>query len=220
MDGVFEMSLIPDERREQIRNQLAEALVNPVRLIMFTEELECQFCVQTKQLITELAGLNDKILAEVHDFVADAELAKQYGVDKVPAIVIFGQKDYGVRFYGLPYGYEFQTLMSTLAVVSQGKTDLSEETKAKLHAINIPVHIQVFVTLTCPHCPAAAAMAHKFAVENDLIRADVIDLNEFPQLAIKYNVMGVPKIVVNEKIEFVGAVPENMFLEHVLLGAH
>ena len=220
MDGVFEMSLIPDERREQIRNQLAEALVNPVRLIMFTEELECQFCVQTKQLITELAGLNDKILAEVHDFIADAELAKQYGVDKVPAIVILGQKDYGVRFYGLPYGYEFQTLMSTLATVSQGKTDLSEETKAKLHAMNIPVHIQVFVTLTCPHCPAAAAMAHKFAVENDLIRADVIDLNEFPQLAIKYSVMGVPKIVVNEKIEFVGAVPENMFLEHVLLGAH
>jgi glutaredoxin-like protein len=214
------MSLIPDERREQIKNQLAETLVNPVRLIMFTEELECQFCVQTKQLVTELATLNDKISAEVHDFVADADLAKQYGVDKVPAIAVLGQKDYGVRLYGLPYGYEFQTLMSTLAAVSQGKTDLSEETKAKLHGINVPVHIQVFVTLTCPHCPVAAAMAHKFAVENDLIQADVIDANEFPQLAIKYGVMGVPKIVVNEKIEFVGAVPENMFLEHVLLGAH
>jgi glutaredoxin-like protein len=214
------MSLIPDERREQIKNQLAETLVNPVRLIMFTEELECQFCVQTKQLVTELATLNDKISAEVHDFVADADLAKQYGVDKVPAIAVLGQKDYGVRLYGLPYGYEFQTLMSTLAAVSQGKTDLSEETKAKLHGINVPVHIQVFVTLTCPHCPVAAAMAHKFAVENDLIQADVIDANEFPQLAIKYGVMGVPKIVVNEKIEFVGALPENMFLEHVLLGAH
>jgi len=81
------------------------------------------------------------------------------------------------------------------------------------------VHIQVFVTLTCPHCPVAAAMAHKFAVENELIRADVVDANEFPQLALKYGVMGVPKIVVNEKVEFVGAVPENMFLEQVLLGA-
>ena len=213
------MSLIPDENKEQIRNQLAEMLVSPVRLIMFTQELECQFCVQTKQLVTELAGLNDKILAEVHDFVADTELAKQFGVDKVPAMVILGQKDYGIRLYGLPYGYEFQTLMSALGAVSQGKTDLSEETKAKLHALNVPVHIQVFVTLTCPHCPTAAAMAHKFAIENDLITADVIDANEFPQLAIKYGVMGVPKIVVNEKIEFVGAVPENMFLEHVLLGA-
>lgn len=211
------MSLIPDESREQIKNQLAEALVNPVRLIMFTQELECQFCAQTKQLVTELAGLNDKILVEVHDFVADADLAKQYGVTKIPAIVILGQKDYGVRFYGLPYGYEFQTMMSVLAAVSQGATDLSEETKAKLHAIRIPVHIQVFVTPTCPHCPTAAAMANKFAVENDLIKTDVVDANEFPQLANKYGVMGVPKIVVNEKIEFIGAVPENMFLEQVLL---
>lgn len=200
-----------------MKNQLAQALVNPVRLIMFTQELECQFCAQTKQLITELAGLNDKILAEVRDFVADADLAKQYGVDKIPAIVILGQRDYGVKFYGLPYGYEFQTLMLALAAVSQGKTDLSEETKVKIHAISIPVHIQVFVTLTCPHCSAAAAMAYKFAVESSLVRADVVDVSEFPQLAIKYGVMGVPKIVVNEKVEFVGTVPENMFLEHVLL---
>ena len=213
------MSLIPDEHREHIKNDLAENLVNPVRVIMFTEEMECQFCAQTKLLVTEMAALNDKIQAEVHDFVADAELAKQYGVDKIPAIVLVGQKDYGVRLYGLPYGYEFQTLMSALTIVSQGKTDLSEETKSKLRAIRTPVHIQVFVTLTCPHCPSAASMAHKFAVESDLIKADVIDAGEFPQLASKYGIMGVPKIVVNEQIEFVGAVPENVFLEHVLLGA-
>jgi len=212
------MSLIPDEHREHIKNQLAESLVNPVRVIMFTQQLECQFCVQTKQLVTEIAALNDKLQAEVHDFVADSELAKQYGIDKVPAIVILGQKDYGIRLYGLPYGYEFQTLLSALTVVSQGKTDLSEETKAKLRSITTPVRIQVFVTLTCPHCPIAASMAHKFAFENDLIEADVIDANEFTQLAMKYGIMGVPKIVVNDKIEFIGAVPEAMFLEHVLLG--
>lgn len=213
------MSLISDEHKEHVRNQLAESLVNPVRIVMFTQEMECQFCAQTKQLITELAALNEKIQAEVHDFEADAELAKQYGIDKVPAIVVLGEKDYGIRIYGLPYGYEFQTLMSALSVVSKGKTELSEETKAKLRAITNPVHIQVLVTLTCPHCPAAASMAHMFAVENDMIRADVIDANEFPQLAIKYGVMGVPKAVVNDKVEFVGALPEKMFLEHVLLGA-
>jgi len=213
------MSLIAEEHKEQIKSQLAENLINPVRLIMFTQELECQYCVQTKQLVYELAALNEKIQAEVHDFVADAELAKQYGVDKVPAIVLLGTKDYGIRFYGLPYGYEFQSLMLGLAIVSQGKTALSEETKAKIKSITTPVHIQVFVTLTCPHCPAAASMAHMFALENDLIRADAIDASEFPQLAIKYAIMGVPKIVVNEKVEFVGAVPENMFLEQVLLGA-
>jgi glutaredoxin-like protein len=132
-------------------------------------------------------------------------------------LVILGEKDYGIRFYGFPFGYEFQTLMEALVTVSRGTTNLSEQTKIKLREIKSTVHIQVFTTLTCPHCPAAAAMAHKFAVENDLIRADAIDANEFPQLAIKYGIMGLPKIVVNEKIEFVGAVPENLFLEQVLL---
>lgn len=213
------MSLIPDEQKEFIRKQLAENLVAQVRVVMFTQQMECQFCAQTKQLIIEVASLNDKIKAEVHDFVADSELVKQFGVDKVPAIVLLGEKDYGIRFYGLPYGYEFQSFMSALSIVSQGGTDLSEETKAQIRTVRVPVHIQVFVTLTCPQCPMAASMAHKFAVENELITADVIDANEFPQLAVKYGVMGVPKIVVNEKIEFVGAVPEDLFLQHVLQGA-
>jgi glutaredoxin len=81
------------------------------------------------------------------------------------------------------------------------------------------VHIQVFVTLTCPHCPVAASIAHKLAVESDMISADVIDAGEFPTLAQKYSVIGVPKIVINEKVEFVGAFNEDLFAEHVVLGS-
>jgi glutaredoxin-like protein len=184
---------------------------------MFTQEMECKFCVETKQLMIELAALNDKINVEVHDFVADADLAKEYGVDRIPALVIMGEKDYGIRFYGLPYGYEFQTLLDDLKTVSSRTTDLLEETKAKLHEIKTPVTIRVFTTLTCPHCPAAAITAHKFAMENPLIRAEVIDAGEFPELAIKYTVMATPKTVVNDKVEFVGAVSEDMFLKQVLL---
>jgi glutaredoxin-like protein len=213
------MSLLPEEHKERIRSQLADTLVNPVRVIMFTQQIECGFCSETKQLIIELATLNDKIQAEVHDLVADSQLALQYGVDKIPAIIILGEKDYGMRFYGLPYGYEFQTLMESLKIVSRKMTDLSQETKQRLRQITTPIHIKVFVTLTCPHCPVAAALALKFAFENDLIKAEVIDVSEFPQLAQKYGVLGIPKVVINEKEEFVGAVPENVFLAHVLLAA-
>jgi glutaredoxin-like protein len=213
------MGLLPDEHREHIRSQLAENMVNPVKIIMFTQEMECRFCSETRQLVNELATLTDKIKVEIHDFVADATIAKEFEIDKVPALIIMGEKDYGIRFYGFPYGYEFQTLMADLLMISRGKTDLAEETKAKLKEIKTPVHIKVFTTLTCPHCPAAASMAHKFAMENDLIKAEAIDVSEFPQLAVKHSVMGVPKIAVNEKVEFVGAVPENVFLEHVLLAA-
>ena len=85
--------------------------------------------------------------------------------------------------------------------------------------VKSPVHIQVFVTLTCPHCPVAAAVAHKLAIESDMVKADVINSSDFPDLAMKYNVIGVPKIIINEKVEFVGAFNEDLFAEHVLLGA-
>jgi glutaredoxin-like protein len=211
------VSLIPEEHKEHIKNELMEKMENPVKIIMFTQEVECQFCAQTRQLINELAALNDKIKVEIHDFLAETDKAKEYGVDKVPALIVMGEKDYGIRFYGLPYGYEFQTLLESIINVSRGKTDLSEETKNKLKEIKTPVHIQVFVTLTCPYCPIVASTAQKFAIENDLIRADVIDISEFPHLALKYAVMGTPKTVINEKVEFIGAFPEDLFLEHVLL---
>ena len=214
------MSLIPDEHKEHLRIELNEKLENPVKIIMFTQEVECQFCVQARQLINELAALNDKIKVEIYDFLKDSEKAKEYGVDKVPAIVIVSEKDYGIRFYGIPYGYELQTLLEGVINVSKGRTDVSEETRKKLREIKKPVHIQVFVTLTCPYCPVVATIAYKFAIESDLIKADVIEASEFPQLAVKYAVMGTPKTVINEKIEFIGAFPEDLFLEHVLLATY
>lgn len=220
VEGVMRMGLIPEEHKAHIKGELDEKLENFVKIVMFTQEIECQFCAQTRQLVNELATLNDKIKVEIYDFVADSEKAKEYGVDKVPALVIVGEKDYGVRFYGLPYGYEFQTLIEALINVSRGKTDISEKTRQMLEEIKSPVHIQVFVTLTCPYCPVVASLAHKFAVENSMVRADVIDAGEFPQLALKYAIMGTPKTVINEKIEFVGVLPEDLFLEHVLLAAH
>ncbi len=212
--------MIPSEYKERIKKELEDKMKNSVKIMVFTQEVECQFCAKTRQLVEELAALNDKIEAKIYDFVADSETAKKYGVNMVPAIAILGKKDYGIRFYGIPYGYEFQTLMETIINISRGKTDLSEKVKKKLEEMSVPIHIKVFVTLTCPYCPMVASIANKFAVENDSIRVDVVDVSEFLHLAQKYGVMGVPKKVINERIEFVGAVPEDIFLEHVLLAAH
>ncbi len=214
------MSMIPDDKKELLKSEFKEKLEDPVKIVMFTQELECRFCAETRTLAQEIATLNEKITAEVYDFVKDAEKAKQYGIEKIPAIAVIGKKDYGVRIYGIPYGYELQTLIEAIVNVSRGRTDLSDKTKEVLKDIKAPVHIQVFVTLTCPHCPAAAAIAHKLAVENDMIRADVIDATEFPALAQKYEVIGVPKVVINEKVEFVGAFNEDLFAEHAVLGAY
>ena len=195
-------------------------MMEPVRMIVFTQEIECEFCKESRQLAQEVASLMpEKISVEVYDFVKDGAQAKQYGVDKVPALVILGKKDYGIRYYGIPYGYEFNTLIETVINASKGTTNLGEDTKAKLRALDKPAHIQVFVTLTCPYCPIVAGLAHKFAIESDMVKSDVVEIGEFPHLAQKYSVMGVPKIVINERTELVGAVPEAQFVAHVLQAA-
>lgn len=130
-------------------------------------------------------------------------------------ISIIGEKDYGVKFYGIPSGYEFTTLIQDILEVSKGETGLSEESKKEIAKIDKPLHIQVFVTPTCPYCPSAVHLAHQAAIENENIKADMIEAIEFPQLSQKYNVSGVPKTVINGKYEFVGAMPEEAFVQEL-----
>jgi len=214
---VTKLGLIPEEHKQHLKENFEKNLKDEVRILVFTQETECPFCKQARELAEEVGALSKKIKVEVYDFVKDSEKAKKYQIDKVPAIAVLGKKDYGIRFYGLAYGYEFRPFTESIINVSRGATNLSEETKKKLASIEKPVHIQVFVSLTCPYCSLVTALAHQFAMESDLVKADMVDVGEFPHLGQKYGVMGVPKTVINEKTEFVGAVPEELFVEQVVL---
>lgn len=141
------MQLIRDEDTAAIRERLNEA-VNPVRLVHFTQELNLEYGREAKQLIEELATLSDKVSVEVFNFLLDKEKAAEYGVDKVPATVVRNSKDFGVRFYGLPAGYEFSNLLDAILTVSSGDSGLSAASRERLAQITAPVHLQVFVTPT------------------------------------------------------------------------
>lgn len=211
------VGLIPDEHKTHVKEKLQKELKDSVRIVVFTQEVECEYCRETRALAQEISSLvPDKISVEIYDFVKDQKKAEEFKVDKVPAIAIVGKKDYGIRYYGIPYGYEFNAFIENIINVANGTTNLSEDTKKKLQSIEKPVHIQVFVTLTCPYCPVSAGLAHKFAIESDRVQADVIEVSEFPHLGQKYSVMGVPKIVINERTELVGAIPETQFVDHVV----
>ena len=164
----------------------------------------------------DLAGLSDKIDVEVYDFVSDTDKVEKYKIDKIPATVIEGEKDYGIRFYGIPAGYEFVSLTNTIMAVSKGESGLSEETKAALKKLKDPVHLHVFITLTCPYCPTAVEMAHKLSEESDLVTSDMVESAEFPHLVQRYSVSSVPKVIINEDIQFEGAMPEKEFVENVM----
>ena len=207
--------MLDDNVKLQTR-QLLNELSNPVKLVVFTQEMECQFCRENRQLAEELATLSDKITVEVHNFLLDREKVEQFRIERVPALVVAGEKDYGIRFYGVPAGYEFTTLLNALQIVGKKDSGLKPQTRERLARITRPVQIDVFVTLTCPYCPMMAGLAHKFAMENDLITASAIDAQEFPVLANYYNVAAVPRTIINQLHSIEGAIPEDKLLAEVL----
>ena len=141
------MALLSDRDARDVRTQFA-TLSGPVTLVNFTQELACQYCRETEQLLKEVASLSDRITLEVYNFQLDKAPVAQYRVDKIPATVVAGAKDYGIRFYGIPLGYEFSAFLAAINDVSRGGTDLTAESRAALAEIVQPVHLQVFSTPT------------------------------------------------------------------------
>lgn len=141
------MSFIRDEDLVEIRKRF-EPLAQPVKLVHFTQELNLEYGREARQLLQELAAVSDKISLEVFNFLIDKEKVAEYKVDKVPATVVRNGKDYGVRFYGLPAGYEFSTLLDAMLSVSSGDSGLSGDSKELLKKVTQPLHLEVFVTPT------------------------------------------------------------------------
>ncbi len=210
------MPLIGAKEREFLTREFSEKLVNDVKLAVFTQEIPCMFCKETVEVCQDLASVSPKVKVEVFDFVKDQMRANELRIDKIPAIAVVGAKDYGVRFYGIPSGYEFTSLIGAILDVSKGDSGLTPKNRELLKTLDKPVHIQVFVTPTCPFCPTAVRLAHRLAIESDMIWADMVESNEFVPLAQKYGVMGVPKMIINEKFEIAGLIPEDLLVLHVL----
>jgi glutaredoxin-like protein len=210
------MSLLDEKTRRDVKAMLDDT-AGPVKIVVFTQEFECQYCAETRQIAEEIAALSEQIGVVVYDFVKDAEQAEALGIDKIPALALLGadNRDYGVRYYGIPSGYEFSSLLHDIKAVAAGPegVTLDVETLEYLTRLEQDVHFQVFVTPTCPYCPRAVVLAHAMAIASDRVRADMVEATEFPHLSMKYQVMGVPRTVINETGAVEGAVPEMMLLE-------
>jgi glutaredoxin-like protein len=208
------MALMDKETQKQVR-ELLSVVKSPVTIQMFTQEFECGYCRETRQIVEEVAELSDQVTVQIHDFQAENELAESLKIDKIPALAIMGEgeKNYGIRFYGIPSGYEFTSLLEAIIAVGAGTFELDQNTIAFLNSLDAPLHLQVFVTPTCPYCPRAVVMAHQLALASDKVTADMVEVTEFPHLGQRYNVMGVPRTVINEETYIEGAVPEAMLLE-------
>ena len=216
------MPLLSPDDAKAVQQQFQEKITRPVKMVVVTSETNCMYCTEVKMLAEELADLSPLISVETYDLDKDKAIVDLYGIDKAPAILIVADgrgeepdTDYGIRFYGIPSGYEFMSLLDALNTVGSNGKDLQimPETREFLENLDRDLHIQVFITPTCPYCPRAVMMAHHFAFISPRVKADMVEAMEFPELSNRYHVYGVPRTVINEVVHQEGAVPEPMMLQ-------
>ncbi|MDG6225443.1 MAG: thioredoxin family protein [Candidatus Thermoplasmatota archaeon] len=202
-----------EETAGKVKEALSE-MVGNVHIIVYTDGADCRHCEDVLGILKELCEMSPLLTFEERP----EERGSEHGVDQFPAIVVMkGSKEEnsytGIRFFGVPGGYEFTSLLDSILTVSKGDELITPAVREELRALDKDIHIKVFVTPTCPYCPRAVILAHHLALYSDRIVADMIEATEFQDLAIKYQVMGVPKTIVNDRFTQEGAAPERMIMD-------
>jgi len=214
------MAILQEKDRLTLQQRLRE-LPSTVKLVVFTTIQAPETSELLSQLAQEVVGASEsKVVLEQHSLEAEPSVAQEYRIELAPAVVVRSEeKDYGIRYLGIPAGFEFASLIGAIEDVGRGDPNLSPDSRLMLAKLNRPVHIRVFATYGCQYCPGAVRLAHKLAMASDWITAEGISSEEFPELANRFGVMAVPKTVVNDKHSFEGALPEPQFVQQILRGA-
>lgn len=129
-------------------SKLLAGMVDPVRLIFFTQTLECETCLPTRQILDEVVAASDLVTLEEYNVLLDKEQVAAYGVTRPPTVAVVGATDVGIRFVGVPAGHEFRSLIDAILMVSTGESGLSDAARELVRGIDRPTAIQVFVTPT------------------------------------------------------------------------
>jgi glutaredoxin-like protein len=220
------MALIAAADQARLRDSF-DGMPRAVHLLFFTQTFGCDTCLQARQILDELPALSDKITIEEVNPVLHRARADQYGIDRVPAVALVdGEgRDSRIRFLGSPSGYEFISLVQAILLVGGAASSLSAANLGRITSVDRPTTIHVFSTPTCPHCPRAVALAQEMAFANPNITAYAVETTEFPDLARRYGVNGVPKTVVahgaaggsdEAVVEILGALPQDDYVAQAL----
>jgi glutaredoxin-like protein len=205
---------------ENDKTEITKMLANmdgKVEILLFTSQSDCFSCSKTETLMKEFDQLSDKIALKVYEIEKNKDLATEYNIELVPAIVVIGKEDYGVKHYGFPGGKEFNPLIEAIIDSSREKPNVPEEIAKKISTINGPVEVKIFVTPTCPYCPDMVRVANAYSIVSEKISTVTIMSNEFEEYSNKYKITAVPTTIINDTFKKEGKIEIEEFINYLVV---
>ncbi len=203
------MPIISDEIRGDIRGFL-EQMQSPVT-VDFYPHPQSPATAPMIQLLNELHELAPQIQVLEHQGSAQP-MAPEIPEDVEGPIATLSTTSglTGIRYLGFPGGHEFSTFLHLLVDLSvQRDITLSAETQEWLQKLDKPLHLEVFVTSSCPYCPKAVRLAHEMArVNPQYVVSDMVDSEAFPSMSDRYGIESVPTTIINGRSQEIGALAE------------
>ncbi len=221
------MPLLGEQEQQIVKERLGN-LTRDVEMVLFTDSSTviapgkepCIYCKETEQLLREIEPLSDKVHLVVYDLATEEgkQKAEEMKVEAAPTIILRekGSDAVNIRYRGIPAGYEFASLLEDIEMIGRDGHGLPDEVVKELNELPQDVILQVFVTPTCPYCPQAVRTSHRFAYASPKVMGEMIEAQEFPALADKYHIHGVPDTVINHGAQrILGAQPVSAFLDAI-----
>lgn len=190
-------------------NQLKEVfkrIDKEIKIVNFVSETN-EKSIELKNFLEELNQTSDKILIENIDYDNNGSKVEEFGIDKLPAMAFVNSngEQTGGKFYGIPGGHEINSFIITLLNTAGVGKEFDLSTIERIQNIDKDVNLKVFVTLACHHCPDVVVATQMMALKNKKIKAEMIDIALFPEIAEKFGVKSVPTVIYNEKDLTIGA---------------
>lgn len=175
---------------EEVYAQLDSVFAKMERnLVLWLHLDEQPISAELKEYMKAMAERTDKLSVQI------AENAESEECRPCVRICYEDGTETGLAFHGVPGGHEFTSFVLGLYNAAGPGQPLDEQDRADITRITKPMKMQIFVTLSCTMCPELVTAVQRIAAENPRVSAEVYDLNHFPELREKYNVMSVPCLV-------------------------
>jgi glutaredoxin-like protein len=217
-----------DQYDKIMKNEMSK-LKNNISIKIFTDYKTqednsklrtCMACDSTVNLLEKLVDFSDgKFEVEEISTTENPELAEKYKVKKIPTILFLDKKDKEViRYSAVPTGPELAPFLKTLQYFSGMSSYYKDQIVANMKSIS-KSEVKLFMSLTCPYCPATIPVLNQFAIlSKGKINAEIIDVDMNPDIAMAYKVAGVPHTVINETDHIYGMFTAQEFLEKLTKG--